>query len=44
MRVTEAQGAEFLNGLQTLVVMMAIVLPCSVALVVAGVFAFFRRG
>jgi hypothetical protein len=42
--LTEAQGADFVHGLQALVILVAIGVPCLVALVTAAAFAFFRRG
>jgi len=43
-QLTEAQGADFVNGLQALVILVAIGVPCLVALVTAASLAFFRRG
>jgi len=44
MKVTEAQGVEFVNGIHTAVMLLAIGIPCLVALVVAVGFSFFNRG
>ena len=43
-QVTEAQGAEFLNGVQAVVILLAVAVPCLVASVTALVFLFFHRG
>ena len=40
--VTEAQGAEFVNGVQTAVILLGIGVPCLVACVTALVFLFLR--
>lgn len=41
--VTEAQGAEFVNGINTAVLLLAIGIPCLVGLFVAGMLVFFNR-
>jgi hypothetical protein len=42
--LTEAQGVDFVNGVQALVILVAIGVPCLVALVTGVSFLFFRRG